>query len=147
VKDIVVSKTIAAAPARVFQSLADIPNAPRTFSSVVKIEMLTPGPIGVGSRWKETRIVDGTKGTKTVEMTQFEPHKRFVTEAVKMGLRMRMTCVVEPSADDAATVTLTMQTTPHNLLGKLLMPMVAGFADAMRAMLEKDLEEVMNNPR
>jgi carbon monoxide dehydrogenase subunit G len=55
------------APAEsVWAVVSDIPGSAATLSGVDSIQMLTDGPYGVGTRWKETRTMMGR--SETVEM-------------------------------------------------------------------------------
>ncbi|CAN5445557.1 hypothetical protein BH11PLA2_BH11PLA2_15400 [soil metagenome] len=80
-----VSKTIAAPVEKVFAAMADIPNAPSRIPAILKIEMLTPGPVGVGTMFKETRKMFGKEATETMEFTAFEPNQRYVLSADSCG--------------------------------------------------------------
>jgi hypothetical protein len=43
----------------VFGFLTDGANAPRVVPSVVRVEKLTDGPVGAGTRYRETRLMNG----------------------------------------------------------------------------------------
>ena len=40
---------------KVFRYFSDVEHAPAHVSGIKRIDMLTTGPIGLGSRWRETR--------------------------------------------------------------------------------------------
>ena len=48
---------IAAPSERVFAALTDLDNAPKLLSGIGEVQLLTPGPLGKGSRFRETRTV------------------------------------------------------------------------------------------
>jgi len=50
-------KHIAAPPMRVFAAASDFRNAPQRIHGIKKVEMLSTGPVGVGTRFKETRVL------------------------------------------------------------------------------------------
>ena len=56
---VTVRNQIAAPIDRVFQSFTDIESGTPHVSGIKKIELLTPGPFGLGTRWQETREVLG----------------------------------------------------------------------------------------
>jgi carbon monoxide dehydrogenase subunit G len=49
---ITVERRIAAPADRVWKALTDIEAAPQTISGIDRIEMLSEGPFGVGTRWR-----------------------------------------------------------------------------------------------
>lgn len=65
-----------APPAKVFAALTDVANAEKWMPNVVKIEMLTEGEYGVGTKWRETRTMFGKEASEVFEVTAFTPGKR-----------------------------------------------------------------------
>ena len=57
---VTVSNEIAAPIDRLFQVLMDIEHGPAHVSGIKKLDMMTPGPIHVGTRWLETQRGHGT---------------------------------------------------------------------------------------
>src|SRR4051812_25074752 len=90
------SKTIAASVEQVFAAMADIPNAPSRVPAILKVEMLTPGPVGVGTKFKETRKMFGKEATETMEFTAFEPNRRYVLSANSCGMLMNTELLFTP---------------------------------------------------
>ena len=41
----------------VFAAFSDIPRGHEMIEQITAIEMLTDGPVGVGTRWRETRMM------------------------------------------------------------------------------------------
>ena len=50
-------KHIEAPPERVFEVVTDLRGAPERIRGITKMEVLTEGPIGGGTRYRETRIM------------------------------------------------------------------------------------------
>jgi hypothetical protein len=62
------------APAdKVWAVLSDIPGTAATLSSIDSIQMLTDGPYGEGTRWKETRTMMGRAETVEMWVSRCEP--------------------------------------------------------------------------
>ena len=53
-----------AAPEAAWRVLTNIAGAAETLSGVTAVEMLTPGPYAVGTRWRETRRMFGKEETQ-----------------------------------------------------------------------------------
>ncbi len=69
----------------VFDRASDFPNAASTITSIVKVEMLSDGPVAVGSRFRETRVMFGREATEEMEVKTFERPRRYVLEATSHG--------------------------------------------------------------
>jgi uncharacterized protein YndB with AHSA1/START domain len=67
--------TIDRAPAAVFAYLADFENLPRWNYAISDTRKLSTGPVGVGSRYQQTRTVPAP-GDEIFEVTEFEPHHK-----------------------------------------------------------------------
>lgn len=50
---------VAQSPKDVFRFVTDSANAPRVSDSVILMEKLTDGPVSVGTRYQETRLMEG----------------------------------------------------------------------------------------
>lgn len=66
---------IAAPRSEVFAAFADLTNLENTVKAITQVELLTEGPIGVGTRFKETRVMFGKEASEIMEITQFKPHE------------------------------------------------------------------------
>jgi uncharacterized membrane protein len=62
---------------RVWAELADIEGQPRWMHEMKSVRLLTPPPIGVGTRGEATVRVFGISVTDPVEVTEFAPPQRF----------------------------------------------------------------------
>src|SRR5690606_37390928 len=82
-----VSRSVNAPPATVFEMLTDLEGAPRRIPAIQKIEMLTPGPVGVGTRFRETRVMFGREASETMEFVAFEPGRSYTVTAFSCGTR------------------------------------------------------------
>lgn len=76
-----VSKVFPAPVAEVFALFTDLDLWPDRVRDVTRVERLTDGPVGVGTRYTESRIVFKKEATETFEVTAFEPNARFETLA------------------------------------------------------------------
>lgn len=56
----------------VFEVLTDIENAPKWYTQVISNEILSEGPFGVGTSWKETRKVMFVKATGVAECLEYQ---------------------------------------------------------------------------
>lgn len=63
---------------RVWAELADIPGQVRWMREMKSVRLLTPGPVAVGTRGEATVRILGISVTDPVEVTEFDPPRRFV---------------------------------------------------------------------
>ena len=69
----------------VFKVFSDLENAADRISGIKSIEMLTEGPMQVGTRWRETRTFMKRDATEEMEITAFEPDKHYSVGAESCG--------------------------------------------------------------
>jgi len=95
---------IAAPPDVVFAQVADIERWPQTVRAIEDIELITAGPVRVGTRFRETRTMFGRKAAEEMTVAEFDPPRRFVLTAENHGTRYVATHAVEPVADGSRLV-------------------------------------------
>ncbi|MFD7627897.1 SRPBCC family protein [Streptomyces sp. NPDC059851] len=83
---VVVEREMAASVERVWQALTDLESMPDVVSGVDAVEVLTPGPFRVGTRWRETRRMFGKKATEEMYVTACVAPERYVAEADGSGV-------------------------------------------------------------
>lgn len=88
---------------RVWTELADIEGQPRWMHEMKSVRVLTPPPVGVGTRGEATVRIFGLSTTDPVEVTAFEPPRRFAIrhEGAFTGGGL---ITLEPGADGTTTV-------------------------------------------
>ncbi|MEU0372664.1 SRPBCC family protein [Streptomyces sp. NPDC006283] len=140
---VVVERLILAPPGPVWDALTDIWGWQRTLSGVEKVEVLTEGGFGVGTRWRETRRMLGKEATEEMYVTVCEPPERYVVEADSHGTHYVSEFTVVPAGPEATTVRLTFGAEPPGgfmgLLAKVLGPLGA---KAVRKAIARDLDDV-----
>src|SRR5882672_3899636 len=67
---------IEAPPALVFDALSNLEEAKEWMPNFVSIEMLTPGPVGAGTEWLQTRKTFGKHSTEHFRVTRWHPPSR-----------------------------------------------------------------------
>jgi carbon monoxide dehydrogenase subunit G len=134
--------SIAAPADRVFKLLSDFAHAPDHVSGINKVEMLTPGPVRVGTKFKETRMMFGKEATETMEVTTFDPPRSYTIQALSCGVEFRSTFRCTPEGT-GTKVRLEVETTPKSLFAKILSPiMKLMMGGMMKKCVMKDLADV-----
>lgn len=134
-------RDVAATPERTFAAATSFPEAATFIRAITRIEMLTQGPVGVGTRFRETRKMFGREATEEFEILEFEPPRRFVMGCENHGCRYRSEFRFTPVSGgtrmemDFRGEGLTFFT---RLMGKLMAPL----AKSMMKECSKDLEDI-----
>ncbi|RJP36032.1 MAG: hypothetical protein C4547_08250 [Phycisphaerales bacterium] len=127
---------------RVFQLASDVPNCHQRISGIVRVEMLTDGPIGVGARWRETRRFGKHEAVETLSMIEFEPNRRYTVACNSCGCAYRTTFHFQP-AGRGTNVRLEMDARPVTLFARVLSPITGLiFGPMMKKCMRKDLEDL-----
>ena len=76
---------IHASPERVWSVISDIPGSAATLSGIDSVQMLSEGPYGEGTRWKETRTMMGRAETVEMWVAQADPPRSTTVKALQGG--------------------------------------------------------------
>lgn len=98
-----VSTVVEAPPERVWALLADVERQPAWMTDLRSVRLETPGPVGLGTRAVGTVRIAGLGATDPVEVTAFEPPRRFAVEH-QGRFRGQGTFTVEGLGDGASRI-------------------------------------------
>lgn len=101
-----VERVIAHPVDRVFAVVSDPPSRPRWQENTSGVEVLTPGPAGLGTRWREQ-----SKGIGTVEaeVVGFEPDRLWEESGTADGGAGRITVRMEPEGEGSTRVQVVVE--------------------------------------
>lgn len=119
--DLTVSTHVAAPVERVFEVYTRIDKAAERIPDITKIEMLTEGPFGKGTRWRETRVMFKKEATEEMWVTGFDPPRSYTVEAESHGMHYSTLFSFTPEGD-GTKVTWTFSGTPVSLGAKIMAP-------------------------
>jgi carbon monoxide dehydrogenase subunit G len=136
-----VTTRIAAPTERVFAIATDVPHWPEVIRGIESVEMLTTGPMRVGTRFRETRTMHGSKTTEEMTVAELAAPSRFVLTAENHGARYRVEHLFASEAG-GTRLTLSFEGKPVTLFAYLMMPLGYLFAGAVRRQLESDLADL-----
>jgi uncharacterized protein YndB with AHSA1/START domain len=140
---VAVSNEIAAPLERVFQVFTDLAHGPTHVSGIKKLEMLTPGSIRVGTRWRETREIMGRRDTVEMEITAFERNRMYTITHHKAGVRIDTTFWFESSpSNDRTKVAVEFDLDSAGLPESLLAPLGWAIAGKVERVLNHDLADL-----
>jgi hypothetical protein len=115
----VVREPINAPPEAVFAAAIDFPSAPQRIRGIKKMEMLTQGPVGVGTRFRETRVMFGREATETMEVVDFQAGRSYTLRAASCGCEYRTAVSVRPT-EGGSEITFDFSGRPLTFSGKVM---------------------------
>ena len=117
------SEWISRSPKEVFDFITSSDNAPKVVQSVKSMVKLSEGPVRVGTRYRETRLMNGKEQHAELEVAAYEPDQKYAMKNVTEGIEMVYRYTFHPEAD-GTRVDLVCEVKASGLK-KLVLPMVA----------------------
>ncbi len=123
----------------VFKTLATIEEFSKAVPGIVDVEFLSETHYGVGTRFRETRMMNGKEAKASLEVTELveNEHLRIVSD--EGGTIWDTIFGVKQQEDGIVEMTLQMDARPHNFFAKILTPMIINMVGSF---VEKDMDSV-----
>ena len=126
-----------APPDRMWAMASDFENASGRIKAITKVEMMTPGPVGVGTHFREWR------GRQNVDMeiAAWSPPRSYVLRGYAMGTEFssEIRCVPDGSG---TRLEMEIHVRPQTFVAKLFSPLLALMSKAMVKTCTKDLVDI-----
>lgn len=128
----------------VFDRCTDLHSWADTITAIQKIEVLTEGPVGVGTRFRETRKMFGREATEEMEYLEFERPSSYLLGAESNGCRYRTRFLFESVGDggDRTKLTFEFNAEPLNLFARIMSFLMKPLVKKIMGEVKKDLEDV-----
>lgn len=139
--EITVKRHIQAPPERVFSLATDIENFPVHLRGVTKVELLTPGPVGRGTRFRETRLMFKREATEEMELTAFDPPSSYQVGCENHGCRYHTEVRFTPNGA-GTDVEMRFAATPLTWVAKLMSFAMKPMVKSVSRCLEQDLDDL-----
>ena len=136
------TKRVSGSPEEVFSIYADLGNAAERISGITRVEILDEGPVGVGTRFRETRVMMGREATEEMEVTAFEPPSSYTVECLSHGTHYVSVFTFEDAGEGETDVTVRFDAFPRSFLAKLLSPLGALMMGTVRKCTQGDLDDL-----
>ena len=136
---ITVTRTIDALPEVVFRTVADIRQYSKAVPGIVKYEFLSELQSGVGTRFRQTRVMDGKESKTELEVTEFAENDR-IRLVTDDGHGTVWDTVFAVKAENGRTVlTMSMDANSYKWLAKIIVWFIMGM---VRRAVERDMGSV-----
>jgi uncharacterized protein YndB with AHSA1/START domain len=145
---VAVTRLIDAPVVRVWRVFTDLPARATWLSTVDAIEVMTPGPFGAGTVWRETRTMPGdVQVTEEFTVLRCDAPTRFVVASPGIGADYRMTYTLTPVEvgrhRGGTAVTVVQEGAPSAPGGRLLVLVFGGLAArTVEGALRQDLTDL-----
>lgn len=116
-------RIIAAPVAKVFKTVASIEEFQKAIPHITNVEITSEIRSGVGTRFKETRLMRGREASTELEVTEHvqDHHVRLVSDA---GGSIWDTIFTTVEHEQGTLLTMVMDARPHKLLARLVTPLI-----------------------
>ena len=145
---VAVTRLVEAPVREVWRVFTDLRSRREWLSTVVAVELMSPGPFGAGAAWRETRtMADGAEITEEFHVRECVVPERFVVESPGIGADYRMTYTFVPVTEGrhagATMVTVVQDGTPTAPAGRFLALVFGGLAArTVEGALRRDLDDL-----
>ena len=125
----------------VFEYASDLRRKPQYISGITRMEVVTDGPVGVGTRFRESRMMFKREATEEMEVSVFDPPERFGFTCESCGCRyqteMRFT-----SNGSGTDVSLAFQAEPLNVLARMMAFLMKPIMKSCISAMQKDMDDL-----
>lgn len=140
-----ITRTINAPVEEVFDTVAHIQNFQKAIPHITNVEILSDVGSGVGTRFRETRLMGKREATAEMEVTEYEKGERVRVVSDTHGTVWDSLFTLKPDGD-GTHMEFVMEATPYKLFQKLMVPLTKGFVakaiemdmDAVKAYCERN---------
>jgi uncharacterized protein YndB with AHSA1/START domain len=145
---VAVTRLVEAPVEDVWRVFTDLPRRCEWLSTVTEVQLLTHGPFGQGTVWRETRTMpDDAEITEEFRVAECVPPSRFIVESPGIGADYRMTytfvAVTEGRHRGGTMVTVVQDGTPTAPAGRFLAMVFGGLAArTVEGALRRDLDDL-----
>ena len=136
---IIVTRTINAPPELVFRAVADIREFAKAVPGIVKYEFLSEIQSGIGTRFRQTRVMKGKETSTELEVTEYVENDRIrlVTDDGQGTVWDTLFGVV--TENGRTVLTMTMDANCYKWMAKIFVFFIMGM---VRRAVERDMDSV-----
>ena len=132
------SRKISAPVNLVFDTVSQITNFSKAIPQIVNVEILSDQKSGVGTRFKETRLMNGREATTELEVTEFVANERIRLVSDAGSTIWDTVFTVQPDGDQVE-LAMVMNASAYKLRSRIMNVFIKGF---VQRALEDDMDAV-----
>lgn len=139
-----VARLLAAKPASIFATVADVLSWPQIIGSVTRVELLTPGALAPGTRLRLNRIRFGAETTEELEITAMDRPHRLRLNGEDRGMSYELDHMIDAVFAAGSRLLLAFRTRPTSSVGRVFGDFTRPFMEMkLRDELEQDLTDLV----
>lgn len=136
--NVFVERMVKAPTEKVFEAVADINKFSEIVIDITNVEFLTEKQVGVGARFRETRMMSGKEAATELEVTEYIENERVRMVSDQGGTIWDTVFEVE-AHNDGTRLTMNMDARPYKIFSKIINRFIMGMVS--RA-VENDMDSV-----
>jgi hypothetical protein len=138
---VTVSSHVEAPVSQVFKHFTNVEHAAERVAGIHGVEMMTPGPFGPGTKWREIREVMGRMDSAEMEVTSYDKDRMYTITHYKAHSRIDTVFSFEPEKD-GTKVTIEFTLAGQGMPPGLMAPLAWLASGKIRNTLIQDLEDL-----
>lgn len=138
---LVLEESIKAPQRAVWEVLTDLQGAPGRINGIKSLQVLSTGPVGRGTRFRETRVMFGKEAVEEMEITRFEAPTTYTVEGDSCGAHFASTYTLHEVAG-TTKLRFEIQTRPTTFFAKVMSPLGFLMAGSMKKLLAQDNADI-----
>ncbi len=139
-KSISVTRMTDSSVEKVFRTVAEIGEFSQAVPHITKVEFLTDQHAGMGTRFRETRVMNGREHATELEVTEYVLNER-IRMVADAGGTVWDTLFTVQAVNGHVELVMTMEARAYKLLAKILNPLIRGM---VAKQVEKDMDSVVD---
>jgi len=133
-----ITRTINAPVNKVFKTVSEIQEFSKAIPHIVNVEILSDVKSGVGTRFRETRLMKGKEATTELEVTEYKENEYVRIVSDTHGTVWDTVFTVK-SMEGQTELAMMMDAKAYKLLPKIMNPFIKGM---LKMAIAKDMDAV-----
>ena len=127
---------------RVFEVFMDLEHISQRINGIVRLEVLTKGPVGLNTKFLETRKMFGRESTELVEVVAFDLGKSSTASCQSCGAVLSWTFELSSAPTGGTDVAFSLDIKPVTIFAKLLTPLSGLMMISLKKAMVQDFEDL-----
>ena len=132
---------INAHPQACFNVFSDLDKMAERVTALIKLEVLTDGPMALGTKWQETRKMFGQESSEEMTISEFDPPRYYAATAASHGAEYYSRYDFAPEAN-GTRVTMTFRSKPVSFMAKVMTIFSGAMMKSISKAISADMEEL-----
>jgi hypothetical protein len=139
-----VKRYLDAPPAEIFAIVSDLESWPEIIRSVQRMELLTDGPLGQGTKLRETRVIFSRTSVHDLEIADLDRPHRLRLLVANPEIHYELDHLIDRVFGSSTRVLMILHAQPESSVGHAVHPFTTPFMEiTVRDELERDLIDLV----